>query len=65
MEDLTFNFEGNVATMQRAIALAVSFAICKVATHIFPLFKFIGGTLPTITATIVILQLYFQYKLVT
>nr|XP_043632562.1 uncharacterized membrane protein YjcL-like isoform X2 [Erigeron canadensis] len=45
----------NVPVLQTATALAVSFAICKVATHIIQFFKFQGATLPAITAIVVIL----------
>ncbi|CAI9274040.1 unnamed protein product [Lactuca saligna] len=54
-EDPRNNLEGNVATIQTATALAVSFAICKVSTHIIQVLKLPGGTLPAITATVVIL----------
>ncbi|KAI3720709.1 hypothetical protein L2E82_31701 [Cichorium intybus] len=45
----------NVPTIQTATALAVSFAICKVATRIIQMLKLQGGTLPAITAIVVIL----------
>lgn len=45
----------NMPTIQTATALAVSFAICKVATHSIHLLKLQGGTLPAITAIVVIL----------
>ncbi|KAJ0658263.1 hypothetical protein HanLR1_Chr14g0555791 [Helianthus annuus] len=41
--------------LQTATALAVSFAICKCATHIVQMFKIQGGSLPAITAIVVIL----------
>ncbi|KAJ0842559.1 hypothetical protein HanPSC8_Chr14g0643091 [Helianthus annuus] len=40
---------------QTATALAVSFAICKCATHIVQMVKIQGGSLPAITAIVVIL----------
>ena len=45
----------NTPVIQTATALAVSFAICKGATHIVRLLKYQGGTLPSITAMVVIL----------
>ncbi|KAI7731966.1 hypothetical protein M8C21_008978 [Ambrosia artemisiifolia] len=45
----------NSAVLQTATALAVSFAICKCGTHIVQLLKIQGGTLPAITAIVVIL----------
>ncbi|KAJ0705537.1 hypothetical protein HanPI659440_Chr14g0574511 [Helianthus annuus] len=41
--------------LQTATALALSFAICKCATHIVQTFKIQGGSLPAITAIVVIL----------
>ncbi|KAI3749054.1 hypothetical protein L6452_12604 [Arctium lappa] len=46
---------GNVSVLQTATALAVSFAICKGGTHIVRLLRFHGGTLPAVTAIVVIL----------
>ncbi|PWA56503.1 hypothetical protein CTI12_AA418340 [Artemisia annua] len=45
----------NAPVLQTATALAVSFAICKGATHVVRLLKYQGGTLPAITAVVVIL----------
>nr|GEX99271.1 ferric reduction oxidase 4 [Tanacetum cinerariifolium] len=45
----------NAPVLQTATALAVSFAICKGATHVVRLLKCQGSTLPAITAIVVIL----------
>ncbi|XP_071734274.1 uncharacterized protein [Rutidosis leptorrhynchoides] len=47
--------DNNVPVLQTATALAISFAICKIATHIIRLLKVQGGTLPAITAIVVII----------
>ncbi|XP_024977370.1 uncharacterized protein LOC112514927 isoform X5 [Cynara cardunculus var. scolymus] len=44
-----------VSVLQTATALAVSFAICKGGTHFVQLLRFQGGTLPTVTAIVVVL----------
>lgn len=65
MAYLTVNLEGNVATIQTTTTLEVSFAICKVATHILQLFKLSVGTLLTITTYAVILTALLRTQLVT
>ncbi|KAI3720710.1 hypothetical protein L2E82_31702 [Cichorium intybus] len=53
-DDPTHNLE-TISTIQIAVAVAVSFVICKVARHVTPLLKLHSGTLPAITAIFVIL----------
>lgn len=59
MTDPAYNADSgsgdNVPVLQTSTALAVSFVICKGATHIIQLLKVQGGTLPAITAIVVIL----------
>ncbi|KAL4575826.1 hypothetical protein LXL04_011913 [Taraxacum kok-saghyz] len=50
-------------TIQTATALAVSFAICKVATHGIQLLKLPGGTLPAVTAIVVILATLLPHQI--
>lgn len=45
--------------LQSATALAISFAICKAATHITSQFGMQGGKLPCITAIVVALATIF------
>ncbi|KAK7287308.1 hypothetical protein RIF29_00539 [Crotalaria pallida] len=47
--------EGNLPVLQTATALATSFLICKAATYLTKLYGIQGGTLPGVTAIVVIL----------
>lgn len=49
------NKEGNLPVLQTATAIATSFLICRASTYITKLFGIKGGTLPGVTAIIVIL----------
>ncbi|KAG8381270.1 hypothetical protein BUALT_Bualt06G0105100 [Buddleja alternifolia] len=51
--------ESKLSVLQIAAALAVSFAICKVATSLTIFFGIQGGDLPTITAIVVVLATSF------
>ncbi|XP_076896894.1 uncharacterized protein LOC143550037 isoform X2 [Bidens hawaiensis] len=55
VQNLDSGSGGSLAVLPTATALAVSFAICKCGTHIVKLLKIQGGTLPAITAIVVIL----------
>ncbi|CAN1751541.1 Uncharacterized membrane protein YjcL [Linum perenne] len=51
--------EADNSVLQTATALAISFTICKAATFITQSFKIQGGTLPAVTAIVVILATSF------
>ncbi|KAF8379560.1 hypothetical protein HHK36_029000 [Tetracentron sinense] len=51
--------ENKLPVLQTTIALAVSFAICKTATYFTKLFGIQGGSLPCITAIVVLLATAF------
>lgn len=47
--------QGNMPVLQTATAVTTSFLICRAATYITKLYGIQGGTLPGVTAIIVIL----------
>lgn len=49
------NNQGSLPVLQTATAVATSFLICRAATYLTKLFGIKGGTLPGVTAIIVIL----------
>ncbi|CAN0902832.1 Uncharacterized membrane protein YjcL [Linum grandiflorum] len=51
--------DANNSVLQTVTALAVSFSICKAATFLTQSFKIQGGTLPAVTAIVVILATSF------
>ncbi|PPD97076.1 hypothetical protein GOBAR_DD05864 [Gossypium barbadense] len=51
--------ESKIPVLQSATALAVSFSICKVASHVTNLYNIEGGILPGVTAIVVILATLF------
>ncbi|KAK7266343.1 hypothetical protein RIF29_18986 [Crotalaria pallida] len=53
--DMESDYEGNLPVLQTATALATSFLICKAATYLTKLYGIQGGTLPGVTAIVVIL----------
>ncbi|KDP22238.1 hypothetical protein JCGZ_26069 [Jatropha curcas] len=53
------NSSGNIPVLQTATALTISFMICKTATYLTQLCKIQGGSLPAITAIVVILATAF------
>lgn len=67
--DVALNMESDsgskLPVLQTATALAVSFVICLSATYLTKLFGIQGGTLPSITAIVVVLAtalpMYFGY----
>ncbi|KAK1274226.1 hypothetical protein QJS04_geneDACA017352 [Acorus gramineus] len=54
--------ENKLPVLQTATALAISFAICKVSTHIAKSFGIQGGNLPIITAIVVVLATLFPVQ---
>lgn len=50
---------GNLPTLQTAMALAVSLAICKLGSYLTKYFGIQGGSLPAVTAIVVILSTAF------
>ncbi|KAL5746398.1 hypothetical protein ACOSP7_027544 [Xanthoceras sorbifolium] len=57
--DTESDSEGNVAVLQTATALAISFAICKSASYVTKLCRIQGGNLPGVTAIVVTLATLF------
>ncbi|KAJ0042026.1 hypothetical protein Pint_17521 [Pistacia integerrima] len=57
--DTESNSGGKTPVLQTAMALAISFAICKTATYITKLFGIQGGNLPGVTAIVVLLATVF------
>ncbi|TYH98674.1 hypothetical protein ES332_A11G014300v1 [Gossypium tomentosum] len=51
--------ESKIPVLQSATALAVSFSICKVASHVTNLYNIEGGILPGVTAIVVVLATLF------
>jgi len=47
--------QGNMPVLQTATAVATSFLICRAATYLTKLYGIQGGTLPGVTAIIVVL----------
>lgn len=50
--------QGNMPVLQTATAVATSFLICRAATYLTKLYGIQGGTLPGVTAIIVILATF-------
>ncbi|XP_021651554.2 uncharacterized protein LOC110643480 isoform X2 [Hevea brasiliensis] len=57
--DVESNSAGKIPVLQSATALTVSFVICKTAIYLTQLCKIQGGSLPAITAMVVILATAF------
>ncbi|KAL8139732.1 hypothetical protein V2J09_005753 [Rumex salicifolius] len=55
VEELDPNSGNKISVLQTAVALAVSFAICKAGTYLTKYFGLQGGSLPIITAIVVFL----------
>ncbi|CAL0328597.1 unnamed protein product [Lupinus luteus] len=55
--------EANLPVLQTATALATSFLICKGATYLTKLYGIQGGTLPGVTAIVVILATLFPKQI--
>ncbi|KAJ7974152.1 Keratin-associated protein (DUF819) [Quillaja saponaria] len=53
------NYEGKLPVLQTATALATSLLVCKAASYLIKLFRIQGGTLPVVTAIVVILATVF------
>ncbi|KAI3693323.1 hypothetical protein L6452_33158 [Arctium lappa] len=58
-EDVKSESGGKLPLMQSATALAVSFAICKVGSFITKSYAIPGGSLPAVTAVVVVLATIF------
>lgn len=57
--DMESNSGDKMPVLQTATALAISFAICKTATFLTKLGRIQGGSLPGVTAIVVILATLF------
>lgn len=57
--DKKSNSEGKIHVVQTATAVSVSFMICKTATYLTEMCKIQGGSLPAVTAIVVILATVF------
>ncbi|XP_050223310.1 uncharacterized protein LOC126673272 isoform X1 [Mercurialis annua] len=57
--ELESNFTRNVSVLDTATALAISFTICKIATSLAHCFEVQGGSIPAVTAIVVVLATAF------
>lgn len=57
--DVQSDSAGKIPVLQTAKAVTVSFVICTIATYLTQLCKIQGGSLPAITAIVVILATAF------